>query len=235
MSRTRRRRSDTLDSSTSHAPGQSPHDVKLPHRVTILGIERINVAGYTDLITAGVADVDQPVRGDRRHWYRDARSLNVKHMVPQYMAVCRIHRKHVRVRGTSKQPSVRVGEATVYEQHAWRIAVPMLFPLFRAGAPIDRIGSLVRREVHRAVNNKRTGLKRRHLWQRIRADRLQFGDVGTVDLLEWREPIPSQGAVVSCPVGVCDLGARRHSKKGEQAQNTGRDEGALKSRHGLYS
>jgi len=59
------------------------------------------------------------------------------------------------------------------------------------------------REGHRAVNNKRTGLERGHLWQRIRADRLQLGDVGTIDLLERREPVSSQGAVVGEPVGVC--------------------------------
>src|SRR5207244_544919 len=118
------------------------------------------------------------------------------HVTSRQLAVCLVHRKHVRVRGASKQSPVGVGESTVHEQHAWRVAVPMLFPLLRTSARIDRIGPLVSREVHRAVNNKRTGLKRGHLWQLIRADRLQLGDVGTVDLLERGEPISSQGAVV---------------------------------------
>ena len=115
------------------------HNVEPPHHVNVLGIQRINVAGHIDLITAGVSDVDQPVRGDRRHWYRDARSVRIDLLIPELVAVCRIHRKHVRVRGASKEPSVRVGESAVHEQSAWRIAVPMLFPLLRACGHIDRI------------------------------------------------------------------------------------------------
>ena len=122
----------------SHVARAGPlgrHDVELPHDVPVVGVERVHVADDAGDVTAGVADVDESVRGDRRHGKRDARTSDVERAIPNRLAGPGVDRQHVHVGRPAKELAVHVSESAIHAQRARRLAVTHDLPLLGAVAP----------------------------------------------------------------------------------------------------
>ena len=151
-------------------------------------------------VTTRVADIDQTVRGDGRHWERDARTFDVERAIPQGPPSRRVERDDVHVRSPTEQSSIHVGEAAMHAQPARRLAMSHLLPLLGTCASVDCVGDCVSGEVHHTADDNRCCLKRCRFRQRITANLFQLRDVRRVYLRERRESIAGQCAVVRRPV-----------------------------------
>ena len=85
------------------------------------------------------------------------------------------------------------------------------------------------REVHRAVDDDRAGLHRRHLGQRVGARDAKLRDVAAVDLGERREPVARERSVVRRPV-LGRRGRGRGARAGLRAAAGGQQRGAANHR-----
>ncbi len=192
------------------------------------------------LVAARVADEHEPVRGDRRHRHRHARYLHRDLVIPKRVAVLRVEREHVRVGRAPEQPPVRVRESAMHRERRRLLERPLDDPLRLAARRVDRVRARLRREVHRARDHDRSGLQRRHLGQRVAANRLQLRDVALVDLGERREAVARKRAVVGRPVAgrrlvrgrSCRVRLRRRGQRPRRAVAARSLAAAAASQHG---
>ena len=206
-------------------PRGSPHSriwdhVEPPYHVAIRRIERIHVAGDTDDIPTGGADVHEAVPSDRRHRHQHAGCLLSDDMLPQEPAVARIESEHVRIGCAAEQPAVEVRKPAMHGEWVRRSAVPHVLPLLGAPGRIDGVGDRVRCEVQDSLDHDRTGLERRHLGEGITADLPELAHVGGRDLSQWREAVPGHRSVVGHPVPSWNTPLR-----GERYRNERREHG----------
>ncbi len=152
------------------------------------------------LIAAGVADEHETVRRDRRHGHRHTRHPHVDLVIPQRVAVVRVERQHVRVRGAAEQPPVEIREAAMHAERGRVLHGPFDIPFLGAGGRVDCVRARLGREVHRAGDDDRARLQRGDFRQRVAAHRRELRDVAAIDLVERREAIARERAVVGGPI-----------------------------------
>ncbi len=203
------------------------HHVETPDEVPVTGIECVDVPGDADGISARVANVYPAIRGDRRHGDGDPGPCHLERAVPQHVAVCGIERDHMRIGSPPEEPPIEIGEAAIDRKAGRPGALVVAAPLLLAAGCIDRVGALEGREVHGAVDDERSGLKRGQLRQRERAAQRELPDIRGGDLRQRGIPITRERAVVRGPVsrlrrrrrGTRDSGAggERRQRHGEPA------------------
>ena len=200
------------------------HRVGFPHDLAGSGVERVDASLHAVDVASRRADEHEPVPRNRRR--RDTLALVPARQPrrPQLLSGCRVVRQHVALARASEEAPVEIGRAAVDGQSdRWTLfAHP---PFLSAGLGIHRQDLFVGRRIQHAADDDRAGLEARVDVEVVDAQLLQLRDVGSIDLIERREPVGRERAVIARPVGSGVLGCRlgAEARCGERQRDGRRD------------
>jgi hypothetical protein len=133
----------------------------LPHDFAGLGVERVHVPFGALEVSAGVADEDEALPGDRCRGHVFALFHVCDRRLPEPLARLEVIGQHAPVVCPTEQSPVEVGRAPIGRQNVGRIFL-VRAPVLAAGRGVDRENIEFGRTDERALHHDQAGLEARY-------------------------------------------------------------------------
>ncbi len=132
----------------------------MPHDLAGLGVQRVHVPFGALDVSAGVADKDEALPGDRRRWHVFALFRVRDRRLPEPLAGLEVIGQHASVLCAAEQHAVEVRRAAIGRQNVGRIFL-VNAPVLGAGRRVDRENIEFCCADERALDHQKTALEGR--------------------------------------------------------------------------
>ena len=178
------------------------HQIEFPDDLAGLCVERIHAPLHALVVSAGIADEDEAVPGDRGGRCRLAEFRVRDCRFPNSLAGFEVVSQHPPVLGAAKQQAVHVGGAAIDRQKAGGFVVLMRAPILVAIGGVERENIVFGqcRSGRRSPSMIRPSLEAGVLLGVVGAQNLQLANILRIDLAKLRVTLRSERFVVARPV-----------------------------------